>query len=121
MTQQETLASLIGKEGKRDTGHRIGRQYQSGKCPICDEATVHEHTEMVLAPKPVDELIEIAEGRWVNMHPTRSVDTSRSHVASMCVWRRSSMDSLTPFARAWANPLLAARIACAIKGMERLK
>ncbi len=52
---QKQLAGLIGKGGYRDTGHRVTKRYLVGKCPHCAVMSIHDHTEPVLAPKPIPE------------------------------------------------------------------
>ncbi len=101
MTDQETLARLIGEEGF-ETVYPRGAIYP------------------MRYPLPIPELIEIAEARWKDDEGNSVVTDSSSAVTSAQWWRDSCVGKHL-FESAIKSNKQEARMACAIKAMERIQ
>ncbi len=114
MTDQERLAQLLGKEGRRAVVHKDIMGNVISRKP---------------EPRPVSQLIESAEKRWKNLEPGDERLVCLYSYASIthCSWygeqRGNPLGIGTDeqFAKAHATTEQESRAKCAIAGLKRLE
>ncbi len=112
MTSQMELAALIGPEG---------RIKYRGNCNLCDYVGLANKSNICpsckkIAPKPISELIEIAEKRCVESGG--AVQKRDSKAEGWCQWTDNNENLI---AQETASTEWKARMACAIEALTRLR